>query len=191
MNPKIIKDESELPEGSVRVHLYNPKNVLMPRGSMKKESIGPDLLERLKNIFEDWTDEKYGDNPSVTDLIKYLYTNLTGEVEQAWLGLEKYILPGLSEHDHLIIIMSILAAAKPDINSKNVEWLLETITSSPLLFVTSVCFIDKYERDSEEFRYFTKLHTMMFTKNETYSKMMNQSQEPDSVIYKMFEKVDS
>jgi len=190
MNPKIIKDESEIPEGAVRMHLYNPINVLMPRGSMKKESIGPYLLERLKNNYEDWTDEKYGDNPSVPDLINYLYTNLMGEVEQAWLGLVESILFELSERDQMIMKMSIMAAAKPEIESESVEWLLETMISKPSLFVTAICFIDQYDRRTPEFHYFTGLHTMKFIENETYNKMMNESQKPGSTLCKMFEEVD-
>ena len=190
MNPTIIKDESEIPEGAVRVHLYNPKNVLMPRGSMKKESIGPYLLERLKNNFEDWTDETYGDKPSVPDLIQYLYTNLMGEVEQAWLGFVESILSGLSKRDQLIVKMSIMAAAKPEVDSEDVNWLLETMISMPSLFVTAVCFIDQYERQVPEFHYFTGLHTMKFMGNETYKKMMEESQEEYSILCKLFQEVD-
>jgi len=82
---KII-DAGDIPEGAVRIHLYDFKKVLMPRGSMKKESIGPYLLERLQNSYEDWTDPLYGDNPSVSELLEYLYTNLIGEVEKSWLA---------------------------------------------------------------------------------------------------------
>jgi len=68
-----------------RIHLYDAKNVLMPRGSMRKESIGPYLLERLKSSYESWTDPQFGDNPKPNDLLELLHKNLMGEVEQAWI----------------------------------------------------------------------------------------------------------
>ena len=84
MNPTVIKDKSEIPKGAVKVHLYDFKNVLMPRGSMEKESIGPYILERLNDYFESWTDESYGDNPPLPDLLLCLHNNLMSEVKQAW-----------------------------------------------------------------------------------------------------------
>ena len=84
MTIKIV-DPDDIPEGATRIHLYDPKNVLMPRGSMQKESIGPYLLDRLKDSYESWTDPLYGDNPSVSELLQFLFTNLIGEVEKSWL----------------------------------------------------------------------------------------------------------
>ncbi len=68
-----------------RIHMYDVKNVLMPRGSMKKESIGPYLLERLQGSYETWTDPQFGDNPDNFELLELIHTNLMGEVEQAWI----------------------------------------------------------------------------------------------------------
>lgn len=82
--PTFIKDKSEIPKGAVRVHLYDFKNVLMPRGSMEKESIGAYILERLISSFEDWTDEDFGDNPQVPVLMNFMQYNLREEMEQAW-----------------------------------------------------------------------------------------------------------
>jgi hypothetical protein len=80
MSIKIIKSESELPPGAVRVHLYDWKDVLHPRGSWKKESFGPDLLEKLTSTFDQWTDPKYGDNPPVKDLVDRILFNFSTEM---------------------------------------------------------------------------------------------------------------
>jgi hypothetical protein len=75
MTKIISKEEAEelVASGTaIRVHLYNYKNVLRPRGSMKKESLGDYILERLLSYYEDWTDKKYGDNPKETSLLQFL-----------------------------------------------------------------------------------------------------------------------
>jgi len=87
MNPNIkVVEADKLPEGAVRIHLYDAKNVLMPRGSMQKESVGSYLLDRLKSSYEDWTDPKYGNNPSEEDIKTLLHQNLMREAENAWLS---------------------------------------------------------------------------------------------------------
>jgi hypothetical protein len=91
--PFTITEIDKIPEGAVRIHLYNSKNVLMPRGSMKKESIGLYLYEKLMDLYEDWTDPKYGDNPEEEELLDTLRKNLDHEVECAWQAL-------LSEINH-------------------------------------------------------------------------------------------
>jgi hypothetical protein len=78
------KDKNSIPEGAIRIHLYPYKNILKPRGSMKKESLGLAIHERLTNIWEHWTDPDYGDNPSEDLLMKRLRKNLLDEVEAAW-----------------------------------------------------------------------------------------------------------
>jgi hypothetical protein len=83
----ILRSKDDLPKGAVRVHLYNSKNVLMPRGSMKKESIGLYLYDVLKGSYESWTDPKYGDNPDPQDLLTIMYKNLHHELECAWQAL--------------------------------------------------------------------------------------------------------
>ena len=76
----IIKSEKDLPPGAVRVHLYDWKNILHPRGSWKKESFGPPLLEKLTSEFDHWTDPKYGDNPPVNQLVDRILFNLSSEL---------------------------------------------------------------------------------------------------------------
>lgn len=76
---------SEIPEGAVRIHLYNYKNVLRPRGGvLQKESLSGYILDRLQGAFEEWSDSKYGDNPEVTELLAQLQANLKEEVDYAW-----------------------------------------------------------------------------------------------------------
>ena len=82
--PIIVMDGDDLPEGAVAIHLYNVEDVLKPRGSMEKESIGAYLLEKLESTFEHWTHEKYGDNPPPLVLMKLMHDNLMSEVQQAW-----------------------------------------------------------------------------------------------------------
>jgi hypothetical protein len=84
MDVRVLKPGEKIPEGSVRVHLYPVTKVLAPRGSMKKESLGEDILEALNSCYESWTDEKYGDNPSKRELLSLLKQNLDQEVRTAW-----------------------------------------------------------------------------------------------------------
>jgi len=76
---------------AVQFHLYDSSNVLRPRGHMEKESIGLELLERLCASYESWTDEKYGDNPDKSILIKLLQDNLNEEVQGAFREFLKKI----------------------------------------------------------------------------------------------------
>jgi len=79
-----VKTDTKIPPGAVEVHLYNSKNVLMPRGSRQKESIHNYLLEKLQDGYESWTDPKYGDNPDRKKLLQTLYNNLINEAMNAW-----------------------------------------------------------------------------------------------------------
>ena len=79
-----VKVVDEIPAGAVELHLYDSENVLMPRGSRKKESIHNYLLEKLRDGYESWTDPKYGDNPDRGILINVLYNNLINETMNAW-----------------------------------------------------------------------------------------------------------
>ena len=74
----------KIPKDAVRVHLYDSKNVLMPRGSMQKESIGLYILERLQSSFQDWTEPAFGDNPPRDELLIQMHNNLARETEKAW-----------------------------------------------------------------------------------------------------------
>jgi hypothetical protein len=80
----MTKDKNSIPEGTIRIHLYSYHNVLKPRGSMKKESLGLLIYERLTDTYEDWTNPDHGDNPSEDELLKQLRKNLLSEVEAAW-----------------------------------------------------------------------------------------------------------
>jgi hypothetical protein len=81
---KIILNEDEIPPGAVQIHLYNWRNVLMPRGPMKKESLHEYILEKLLSYFESWVDPKYGDNPDVLDLANQLHANMLTQADSAW-----------------------------------------------------------------------------------------------------------
>ena len=50
----MAKEKNSIPDGAIRIHLYPCRNVLKPRGSMKKESLGLVIYERLVSTFEDW-----------------------------------------------------------------------------------------------------------------------------------------
>ena len=73
-----------LTKNVVQIHLYSFENVLRPRGSMKKESLGLEIFEKLKEAYDSWTNPKYGDNPSIDFLIDKLRANLDEEVEAGW-----------------------------------------------------------------------------------------------------------
>jgi len=84
----MTQEKKSIPKGAIRIHLYSYRNVLKPRGSMKKESLGLEIYERLKSTFKDWSNSDYGDNPEPDELIRQLRKNLFSEVETAW---EKFI----------------------------------------------------------------------------------------------------
>lgn len=84
----MAKEKISIPKGAIRIHLYSYRNVLKPRGSMKKESLGLEIYERLISVFEDWSNSNYGDNLEPDELIRQLRKNLMSEVETAW---EKFI----------------------------------------------------------------------------------------------------
>jgi len=52
----------EIPEGAVKVHMYDFDNILHPRGPMEKESLGLVIKKRLMDAYESWTDTNYGDS---------------------------------------------------------------------------------------------------------------------------------
>lgn len=81
---KIVEIDS-LPEGAVQIHLYNPKNVLRPRGGvMQKESLSAYIFDRIDYLIETWTDPKYGDSMDKQEFSKLLFNNLQEEVNIAW-----------------------------------------------------------------------------------------------------------
>ena len=54
------KENKLIPKGAIRIHLYPYRNVLKPRGSMEKESLGLAIYERLTGNYDDWTNPEYG-----------------------------------------------------------------------------------------------------------------------------------
>lgn len=77
-----------------QVHAFtSPTDVLKPRGSMQKNSIGDYMFQRLINSWEQWTDPKYSDNPPVDKLMETICTNFRDECTAA---LEKFF-----EHDEV------------------------------------------------------------------------------------------
>ena len=54
----MAKEKYSIPDGAIRIHLYPCRNVLKPRGSMKKESLGLVIYDRLISTFEDWENKK-------------------------------------------------------------------------------------------------------------------------------------
>lgn len=65
-------------------HLYEFTNVLRPRGTMQKESLGAYMLHRLLSVHDSWTNPKYADNPDESTLVETLKRNLQEEVDEAF-----------------------------------------------------------------------------------------------------------
>lgn len=78
-----VKISVPIPADAVQVHLYDPENMLRPRGTLRKESLSADIQEDLKNTYEHWTDPKYGDNPPESEVVAILVRNAREEVEAA------------------------------------------------------------------------------------------------------------
>jgi hypothetical protein len=75
----------KLPEGVQRIHLYNFDNLLRPRGSMQKESIGVSLYEKFVREYEYWTDPNYGDRRPPEEVVQKIRENVMEELEQAFI----------------------------------------------------------------------------------------------------------
>jgi hypothetical protein len=85
---------SEIPAGAMRVHMVHVNDVWKPRGSLKKNSLSADLLERLESLQVSWTDECYGDG-FVDDLeaADKLIAGLRSEVEVAIEEFKRRVCP--------------------------------------------------------------------------------------------------
>ena len=88
---RLTKEEAKDLQGKIdrgeikEVHLYNPENILRPRGGvLQKESLGLTILEKLISYYESWTDPRYEDNPDENELLRIMQRNLSQEVEAAW-----------------------------------------------------------------------------------------------------------
>ena len=79
-----IVDVKDIPEDAVQMHLYDWKNVMMPRGSRQKESVYEGIFPRLVDVFESFTNPKYGDNPNPCELLRVMELNLSNEMQNAW-----------------------------------------------------------------------------------------------------------
>ncbi len=83
------EEEEDIKRKGKRVHFYDVNNILKPRGSMKKESLGEYIFEELMSAWENWIDPKYGDNPSPGELDQIIEMNLMGEVKAALTKFRK------------------------------------------------------------------------------------------------------
>ena len=81
---KVITDPSKISPDAKQVHLYDFENILRPRGTMLKESLGLYICEKLLGYHESWSGDKHSDNPDEFTLMKTLKDNLIEEVEAAF-----------------------------------------------------------------------------------------------------------
>lgn len=81
---KVITEPSKIPPESKRLHLYDFENVLRPRGTMLKESLGLSICEKLLSSHQSWSNPEFGDNPDEYTLVKILKDNLIEEAEAAF-----------------------------------------------------------------------------------------------------------
>lgn len=79
-HPKLV---DQLPPGAVQVHLGSIETHYKPRGSLQKNSLSEELLERLMSDQQFWTDPKYGDSLEPTAAAEKLVEGLRAEVEIA------------------------------------------------------------------------------------------------------------
>jgi hypothetical protein len=84
MDLKIVRSIEEVPEGAQRCHLYNARDMLRPRGPMKKESIGLYVKDRLHGAFESWTNSEYGDSIEPGLALCVLHQNMMEEINAAF-----------------------------------------------------------------------------------------------------------
>lgn len=77
-------------EGARKIHLYDYKNILRPRGSMNKESLSALIFEHLMSSFETWTNPEYGNSLTKSEAMNIIKENLEQEVEIAWKTFLKH-----------------------------------------------------------------------------------------------------
>ena len=83
MTRQDLKPVAELPRGAVRVHFGSIERAWKPRGSLEKNSLSADLLERLELNQQFWTDEGYGDSLEDHEAAEKLVDGVRAEVEIA------------------------------------------------------------------------------------------------------------
>ncbi len=163
----VVKIDGKLSPNSIQVHLYNVQNVLHPRGSMKKESIGSTISDNLVYAFESWTDPKYGDKPNVTDLINHLHNNLVNETNNAWINFAEKIVSGVNETDEILLKVSMISATKPKYDSEYVNNFIERILSKRKLFTTYMNFVSKFANVSNGTSIYINSFHIHFLKTNT------------------------
>ena len=89
-----VTEIAEVPAGSTQVHMGTARSAFRPRGSLKKNSLSADLLEKLEHLQSSWTDESYGDS-FVDDRVAAdeLIAGLRFEVEVAIEEFERRVFP--------------------------------------------------------------------------------------------------
>jgi hypothetical protein len=74
----------KVPADAVRVHMYNARDMLRPRGTMQKESLGAYVKDRLDGAFETWTNPNYGDSIEPGLALCVLHQNMMEEINAAF-----------------------------------------------------------------------------------------------------------
>ena len=83
MGSKVLRPSDKMPPGAIKCHLGLIENTYKPRGSLKKNSLSAQLLERLESDQQFWTDESYGDSLEGHVAAERLVIGLRAEVEIA------------------------------------------------------------------------------------------------------------
>ena len=81
-----------VPEGGVRIHLYDVKEVLRPRGTLEKESLSLTVAEFLESALRDVTNPEYGDSMPIDEAVRYIMFNMGGEVAAAVRRFSEFAL---------------------------------------------------------------------------------------------------
>ena len=84
-----------------QIHFYSFKDILRPRGGLaQKESLSLYILEKLRRLYESWTNSKYADSKSEEEVLLQLEENLKQEVNTAFVLLLKEIEEGLLTNEN-------------------------------------------------------------------------------------------
>lgn len=160
---KIKVFHGPIPEGAKLVHMFYPyTNVLHPRGTMKKESVGEYILEKLESNFELFTDEKYCDNPSVTDLLEKMHENLIEEVANAWTTFVQICMEkkGLSLKTKIQLYIICLCISKPTMDKELLKEFSDIVTQNYTVFEYYMNFVDELSKSKNlsNFYYISRFH---------------------------------
>lgn len=72
-----------IPTDAKQMHLYRIHNALRPRGSMRKQSLSLQVYEKLVDLFQTWTDQKYGDSLPQNEAAEIILKNLSQQIDIA------------------------------------------------------------------------------------------------------------